>query len=107
MRYQAITLALIITAVLSLLPAYAEDREKERYIEDVVGVKNQPVKIKIDSDTGKVVCFWNDETKGWADASLYPTDLDKVYSEKMQLQSMQGELDEMKGETWDDRYRSR
>lgn len=105
MRYQAIALALITAAALSISPASAKEHEKERYLETSVGVNNKPVKIKIDPATSKVAYFWNDGTKEWADASLYPGDLDRLYEEKIALLEMQGELDEMRDETWDDRYR--
>lgn len=105
MRYQVIVLILIIAAAFSLSHARAEHYQKERYLEDAVEVDNKLVKIKIDSDTSKVAYFWDDGANGWVDVSLYPADLNRVYSEKIALQEMQGELDEMKDETWDDRYR--
>jgi hypothetical protein len=105
MRYQAIALILIIVTAFSTLPAYAEDHEKNGYLEDTVKVDNKLVKIKIDFDARKVAYFWDEGANRWADASLYPLDLNKAYSEKRQLQEMQGELDGLKDERWDDRYR--
>ncbi|MCX5677619.1 MAG: hypothetical protein NTY76_00720 [Candidatus Omnitrophica bacterium] len=107
MRYPVIVLTLIIAATFSLPHTYAEQHQKERYLEDTVKVDNKLVKIKIDFDARKVVYFWDEGANKWADASLYPADLNKAYSEKRAFQEMQGELDGLKDETWDDRYRSR
>lgn len=104
MRSQAISLTLIIAMALSLSPSHAEQLEKERYREDVVDSNGKEIKIKIDSDTGKVASFWDDASQGWVEAGLSPIDLNSVYSDKLTAHDMQDELDRMKNDTWDDRY---
>ncbi|MBU0605261.1 MAG: hypothetical protein KKH77_03110 [Candidatus Omnitrophica bacterium] len=104
MRSRAILLILITAIALSLSQVHAENHEREHYREDVVEADDKEIKIKIDSDTGKVASFWDDVSQGWVEASLSPVDLNRAYTDKVTAHDMQDELNRMKNDTWDDRY---
>lgn len=105
MRLKTLFIALIIAVSLHNVYVHAEEYAKEKYPEDTVEEDGKLVKIRIDTDSGAVACYWDDETHAWMDASLCQFDLDKAYKDKIEFKEMQAELDEMKDETWDDRYR--
>ena len=105
MRSKAILVTLAIVLALFLSQACAEHYEKERYLEDTIESGGKLIKIMIDSNENNVAYFWDDEAHGWVEAGLSPIDLNRAYAEKITAQEMQGELDRMKDDTWDDRYR--
>lgn len=104
-HYRAILLALVMAIALSASQTCAEEFKKENLIADNVAKDGHFFDILIDPDSRKVVYFQDEESHTWVDASLCPVDVNKLYAEKVTLQEMQGELDNMKNETWDDRNR--
>ena len=104
MRYKVTLVVLAMSLALSLSLSRAERLEKERYREDVVDSGGKAIKIEIDPDTGKVAFFWDDVSQGWVEAGLSPVDLNRAYTDKITAHGMQDELNQMKNETWDDRY---
>ena len=105
MRLRSILLTLTIAITLQSSSIHADQYAKDRYSEDVVEEDGKPIKIRVDTDTGAVVSYWDDGSHDWAEASLCHADLRKAYEEKLEFRESQKELDAMKDETWDDRYR--
>ncbi len=105
MRSLTILLTLIVALALSLSQARAEDYESKRFQEDFVEVSGAVIRIKIDSNYGKVACFWDDAAPAWIDADLNPIALNGAYADKLTARDMQNELNRMNNETMDDRYR--
>jgi hypothetical protein len=105
MRSKTILLALIAVIALYISQACAEEFKEKNLIADTVAKDGHFFEILINPDNHKVVYFQDEEAHTWVDASLCPVDVGKLYAEKIALQEMQGELDSIKDETWDDRNR--
>jgi len=105
MRPQTIVLTLVTASVLAFSSMYAENRDKENCYEDAVEINGKLLRVKTDLNTGRVVYFWDDKAGSWADISHCPVDINKTYAENKRFREMQGELDRLRDETWDDRYR--
>ncbi len=105
MRYKATLLILVMALALSLPQARAENYENERYREDVIETDGKSIRIKVDSNDDKVAYFWDDAAHGWVKAASSPVDLNSAYAEQATAKDMQDELNRMKDDTWDDRYR--
>ena len=98
-------LAIISVSVLCLpawggLPAPSTSYDKSTYYEDTVTTKSGEVSVLVNRDDGKIGYFWSTDKSQWVDAGEYPENLQKIYANKAQLESMQSAMNQFHEESF-------